>query len=74
MKKKLIKRNIEIAISMLGEVRTDRYGSRKIKHSERNFVTQTVTELLQEILNPNGNTTGSIISKNQHDFNPPEES
>ncbi len=74
MRKKQIRKNIEIAISMLGEVRTDRYGNRKIKHSERNFVTDTVTELLQEILIDSGNNSLSSISKNRYDFNPPEES
>ena len=74
MKQDLIRRNIEIAISMLGEVRTDRYRNGRIKHSDRNFVTQTVTELLEEILINHNTYDDLIIPKNSPNINPPEES
>ena len=59
---------------MLGEVRTDRYRNRKIKHSDRNFVTDTVTQLLSEILEESEDRTVSIIPKNSPNINPPDES
>jgi hypothetical protein len=68
-----IKAKIEIAISMLGEVRKDGYGNRKIKHSDRDFVTGTVTELLNDVLIAIDNLTAPIVSISTQNINPPDE-
>jgi hypothetical protein len=69
-----IEYNITIAIAMLDGTRTDRYGNARITHSERNFVTSTVTNLLNDILIKKACSADSIIPKSQSLINPPEES
>jgi hypothetical protein len=58
---------------MLEGTRTDRYGNGKITHCERNFVTSTITNLLNDVLNEKACTADSIIPKSQILINPPEE-
>jgi hypothetical protein len=74
MNQNKIEYNITIAITMLEGTRTDRYGNGRITHSERNFVTSTVTNLLNDVLNEKACSADSIISKSQTLINPPEES
>jgi hypothetical protein len=59
---------------MLGEVKTDRYCNRRVTHSDRNFVTQTVIELLEQIIPDSEKTSNLIIPKNTPNINPPDES
>jgi hypothetical protein len=73
MEKNKIEYNITIAIAMLDGTRTDRYGNGKITHCERNFVTSTVTNLLNDVLVETEEKTDSIIPKKQFLINPPEE-
>jgi hypothetical protein len=74
MEKNKIEYNITIAIAMLEGTRTDRYGNGKITHSERNFVSGTVTNLLNDVLVETVRKADSIISKSQTSINPPDES
>jgi len=74
MEKNKIEYNITIAISMLDGTRTDRYGNGKITHCERNFVTSTVTNLLNDVLIEAEKDTDSIIPKSPISINPPDES
>jgi hypothetical protein len=74
MKQNKIEYNITIAIAMLDGTRTDRYGNGKITHCERNFVTSTVTNLLNDVLIEAVRKADSIIPKSQTSINPPEES
>jgi hypothetical protein len=74
MTKNQIHKNIAIAIGLLGDTRTDRYGNGKVTHSHRNFISQTVTELLEQLLLSLDQKTDSIIPKNQSNINPPDES
>jgi hypothetical protein len=74
MKKRRIKENIEIAIGMLGSSIPKRYGNGKINHSQRNFITATVIQLLEEILIEPVLISPSMIPRNMSDFNPPDES
>lgn len=73
MQKNKIEYNITIAIAMLEGTRTDRYGNGKITHCERNFVTSTVTNLLNDVLVETVKSIDSIIPKSQSLINPPEE-
>jgi hypothetical protein len=73
MTKNQIKRNIKIAVSLLGEVRKDGYGNRRINHADRDFVTQTVTELLADVLIAIDNLTSPIVSNSTQNINPPDE-
>jgi hypothetical protein len=74
MTKSQIKSRITIAVSMLGEVRKDGYGNRRINHADRDFVTQSVTELLTDVLIAIDNLTCPIISNSTQNINPPDES
>jgi hypothetical protein len=74
MKKRRIRENIEIAIGMLGSSIPNRYGNGRISHSQRNFITATVTQLLEEILNDREIKSVSSITRSCPDFNPPDES
>lgn len=47
---KTIEYNITIATAQLDGTRTDRYGNGRITHCQRNFVTSTVTNLLNDVL------------------------
>jgi hypothetical protein len=69
-----IKAKIKIAVSMLGEVRKDGYGNRRINHADRDFVTQSVTELLTDVLIAIDNLTPPIVSNSTQNINPPDES
>jgi hypothetical protein len=73
MTKNQIKRNIKIAVSLLGEVRKDGYGNRRINHADRDFVTQSVTELLTDVLIAIDNLTSPIVSNSTQNINPPDE-
>ena len=73
MEKNKIEYNITIAIAMLESTRTDRYGNGRISHCERNFVTSTVTNLLDDVLNEKACSADSIIPKKTA-TNPPDES
>lgn len=59
---------------MLDGTRTDRYGNGKITHCERNFVTSTVTNLLNDVLIETVRKADSIIPKSQILAYPPDES
>ena len=73
MNKTSISKQITIAISLLEESRTDRYGNGRVTHDNRNFVTATVTELLDKVLiNLSGNDT-LIIPESPDSINPPDE-
>ena len=74
MNKKLIKTNTQIAIGLLGSSFPNRYGNRKIGHAHRNYISQTVTELLEMILIDIEESDALIIPKSQDNINPPEES
>jgi hypothetical protein len=74
MNQNKIEYNITIAIAMLDGTRTDRYGNGKITHCERNFVTSTVTNLLNDVLIETVKSTDPIIPKSQSSINPPDES
>jgi hypothetical protein len=50
--------------------RIDRYGRRKVKHSERNFATREVIELLTEILTDIKSVNGEIIPLNANHKQP----
>jgi hypothetical protein len=69
-----INKNIAIAIGLLDGTRTDYYGNARITHSERNFVTSTVTNLLNNVLIETVRKADSIIPKSQTFINPPDES
>ena len=73
MNKNQIKRNIKIAVSLLGEVRKDGYGNRIINHADRDFVTDSVTELLTDVLIAIDNLTSPIVSNSTQNINPPDE-
>jgi hypothetical protein len=73
-KKNKIEYNITIATAQLDSTRTDRYGNDKITHCERNFVTSTVTNLLNDVLIEAVKEADSIIPKSQDSTNPPDES
>ena len=72
--KNKIEYNITIAIAMLDRMRMDRYGNGRVTHSERNFVTSTVTNLLNDVLIGIAYRADSIIPKSQSLLNPPDES
>jgi hypothetical protein len=74
MEKNKIEYNITIAIAMLDGTRTDRYGNGKITHCQRNFVTSTVTNLLNDVLIEAVRKADSIIPKSPISINPPDES
>lgn len=69
-----IKQNIKIAVALLDSSRTDGYGNGKITHSQRNFITQTITELLKQIISSPDQKATAIIPKNHSNINPPDES
>jgi hypothetical protein len=74
MNKNQINKNIAIAIGLLDGTRTDYYGNGRVTHSHRNFISQTVKELLENLLVSSDQRTVSIISKNTDFINPPDES
>jgi hypothetical protein len=74
MKEKQIKRDIEIAVALLNGSRTDGYGNGRITHSQRDFIIQTATELLNKTIFHLDQKAVSIVPKNQLTFNLPDES
>jgi hypothetical protein len=65
---------MQIAIGLLASSTPNRYGNRKISHSHRNYLTSTVTELLEMILLEIEESDDVIIPKMPANINPPEES
>ena len=65
---------MQIAIGLLASCTPNRYGNGKINHSHCNYLTQTITELLEMILIEVEESDVPIIPKSQPDINPPEES
>lgn len=74
MNKNLIKRNTQIAIGLLASTTPNRYGNGKINHAHRNYINQTINDLLEIILMEVDESDELIIPKNCQDINPPEES
>jgi hypothetical protein len=69
-----IKTQIKIALSLLGSSRTDGYGNGKITHLNRNFITRSVMELLEEIVSKLEQDVHLIIPNSNSNINPPDES
>ena len=74
MKKNQIKTQLKIAVSLLGSSRTDGYGNGKLTHSQRNFMIETVTQLLDKTIQNLDQKVVLVIPKNNSNFNPPDES
>ncbi len=69
-----IKTQLKIAVSLLGSSRTDGYGNGKLTHSQRNFMIETVTQLLDKTIQNLDQKATYIIQENHSNFNPPDES
>jgi hypothetical protein len=69
-----IKTQLKIAVSLLGSSRTDGYGNGKLTHSQRNFIIETVTQLLDKTIQNLDQKVVLIIPKNSTFINPPDES
>jgi hypothetical protein len=69
-----IKTQLKIAVSLLGSSRTDGYGNGKLTHSQRNFMIETVTQLLDKTIQNLDQKVTSIIQENHSNLNPPDES
>jgi hypothetical protein len=74
MQKDQIKTQLKIAVSLLGSSRTDGYGNGKLTHSQRNFMIETVAQLLDKTIQNLDQKVTSIIQENHSNFNPPDES
>jgi hypothetical protein len=74
MRKSQIKTQLKIAVSLIGSLRTDGYGNGKLTHSQRNFMIETVTQLLDKTIQNLDQKATSIIQENHSNFNPPDES
>jgi hypothetical protein len=74
VKKSQIKTQLKIAVSLLGSSRTDGYGNGKLTHSQRNFMIETVTQLLDKTIQNLDQKAVLIIPKNNSNINPPDES
>jgi hypothetical protein len=74
MQKDKIKTQLKIALCLLGSSRTDGYGNGKLTHSQRNFITQTITDLLSKTIQHLDQKVPLIIPKNSTFNNPPDES
>jgi hypothetical protein len=74
MQKDQIKTQLKIAVSLLGSSRTDGYGNGKLTHSQRNFMIETVTQLLDKTIQNLDQKVVLIIPKDNSNFNPPDES
>jgi hypothetical protein len=74
MNKIHIKTQLKIAVALLGSSRTDGYGNGKLTHSQRNFMIETVTQLLDKTIQNLDQKVTLIIPKNQSNINPPDES
>jgi hypothetical protein len=73
VKKSQIKRQLKIALSLLGSSRTDGYGNGKLTHSQRNFMMETVAQLLDKTIQSLDQQVVLIIPKKQPNINPPDE-
>jgi hypothetical protein len=73
MQENPIKTQLKIAVSLLGSSRTDGYGNGKLTHSQRNFITNEVIDLLAKIDLNFDQKVNSIIPKNSTSINPPDE-
>ena len=73
MNKTNIKTQIKIAVSLLGSSMRYGYGNGKITHSQRDFIIQTVTEILDKTINALDQRDVLIIPKNTDSINPPDE-
>jgi hypothetical protein len=69
-----IKTQLKTAVSLLGSSRTDGYGNGKLTHSQRNFMMETVTQLLDKTIQNLDQKVTYIIQENHSNFNPPDES
>jgi hypothetical protein len=69
-----IKDKIKIALSLLGSSRTDGYGNGRMTHLNRNFVTRSVMELLEEVVFKLDQDVVLIIPNSSPNINPPDES
>lgn len=74
MNKNLIKRNTQIAIGLLASTVPNRYGNGKVNHAHRTYITQTVAELLEMILEEVEENDDVIIPNNSDSINPSDES
>jgi hypothetical protein len=74
MNRTQIKTQLKIAVSLLGSSRTDGYGNGKLTHSQRNFMIETVTQLLDKTIQNLDQKVVLIIPKNSSNINPPDES
>jgi hypothetical protein len=74
MNRTQIKTQLKIAVSLLGSSRTDGYGNGKLTHSQRNFIIETVTQLLDKTIQNLDQKVVLIIPKNSTFINPPDES
>jgi hypothetical protein len=74
MEKSQIKTQLKIAVSLLGSSRTDGYGNGKLTHSQRNFMIETVTQLLDKTIQNLDQKVTYIIQENHSNINPPDES
>jgi hypothetical protein len=73
MEIQLIKTQIEIAICLLGSSRTDGYGNGRITHQQRDFIAQTITNLLEQTIHNLDQKVNLIIPKKSTLINPPDE-
>jgi hypothetical protein len=73
MQKNQIKTQLKIALSLLGSSRTDGYGNGKLTHSQRNFMMETVAQLLEKTIQNLDQKVVLIIPENTPSINPPEE-
>lgn len=73
MNKTNIKTQLKIAVALLGSSRTDGYGNGKLTHSQRNFIIETVTQLLDKTIQNLDQKVVLIIPEKQPNINPPEE-
>lgn len=71
--KESLQTQLKIAVSLLNSSRTDGYGNGKLTHCQRNFMTQTVTELLDKTIQNLDQKVNTIIPNNTNPINPPEE-
>ncbi len=74
MKEDQIKTQLKIAVSLLGSSRTDGYGNGKLTHSQRNFMIETVTQLLDKTIQNLDQKVVLIIPENHPNTSPPDES
>ena len=73
MNKSQIKQQLKIALCLLGSSRTDGYGNGKLTHSQRNYITQTITDLLTKTIQHLDQKAVLIIPKKSTFINPPDE-